>query len=131
MPLGHPAYLRQQVELSLRRLRAERLDLVHRHRIDPAHPLADQVGALCDLQEEGKVGHIGLSEVTVEQVTEAGGTAPIASVQNMYSLADRHHDAVVDHTAAQGIAFLAFFPLAMGAHAGPGSPLAAVARELG
>ncbi|NYI05525.1 aldo/keto reductase [Allostreptomyces psammosilenae] len=131
VPLGHPAYLRQQAELSLRRLRVDRIDLLHLHRIDPAYPLEDQIGALRQLQEEGKVRHIGLSEVTVEQIREASRIAPIASVQNLYNLATRDHEEVVDHTAERGIAFLPFFPIAMGAHAAPDGPLAAVARELG
>ncbi|MET9428599.1 MULTISPECIES: aldo/keto reductase [unclassified Streptomyces] len=131
VPLGHPAYLRQQAELSLRRLRTDRIDLLYLHRIDPEVPLADQVGALKRLQEEGKVRHIGLSEVSVEQLKEAEEVAPVAAVQNLYNLAARDHEAVVDHTAERGIAFVPFFPIAMGDHAGPGSPVAAVAAELG
>ncbi|MYW66347.1 oxidoreductase [Streptomyces sp. SID8379] len=131
VPLGHPAYLRQQAELALRRLKSDRIDLLQLHRIDPEYPLEEQIGALRQLQEEGKVRHIGLSEVSVEQVTAAEAIAPIASVQNMYNLATREHEAVVDHTAARGIAFLPFFPIAMGELAGPDSPLAAVAGELG
>ncbi|MGW6790564.1 aldo/keto reductase [Streptomyces chartreusis] len=87
MPLGHPSYLCQQAELSLRRLRTDRIDLLHLHRLDPACPIADQVGALAQLQQEGKVRHIGLSEVTVEQLEEARRTAPVAAVQNLYNLA--------------------------------------------
>ncbi|MFE9766463.1 aldo/keto reductase [Streptomyces sp. NPDC005808] len=130
VPLGHPAYLRQQAELSLRRLRVDRIDLLQLHRIDPDYPLAEQIGALKQLQDEGKVRHIGLSEVTVEQIEEATAVAPVASVQNLYNLAARDHDAVLDHATAQGIAFLPFFPIAMGEHAAPGSPVAEVAREL-
>lgn len=131
VPLGHPSYLRQQAELSLRRLRTDRIDLLHLHRLDPAYPIADQMGALAQLQQEGKVRHIGLSEVTVEQLEEARRTAPIAAVQNLYNLAARDHEDVVDHTAEHGIAFLPFFPVAMGGHAGLGSPVGAVAAELG
>ncbi|MBO1333487.1 aldo/keto reductase [Streptomyces sp. VRA16 Mangrove soil] len=131
VPLGHPAYLRQQAELALRRLKVERVDLLQLHRIDPEYPLEDQIGALRQLQEEGKVRHIGLSEVSVEQLTAAEAVAPIASVQNMYNLASREHEAVVEHTAARGIAFIPFFPVAMGEHAGQDSPVAGVARELG
>ncbi|GGX21079.1 aldo/keto reductase [Streptomyces chartreusis] len=116
---------------SLRRLRTDRIDLLHLHRLDPAYPIADQVGALAQLQQEGKVRHIGLSEVTVEQLEEARRTAPIAAVQNLYNLAARDHEDVVDHTAAHGIAFLPFFPVAMGGHAGLDSPVGAVAAELG
>ncbi|MEV8636405.1 aldo/keto reductase [Streptosporangium sp. NPDC051023] len=131
IPLGNPAYLRQQAELSLRRLRVERIDLLQLHRIDPNVPLADQIGALKQLRDEGKVRHIGLSEVTVEQLREAAEITPIAAVQNMYNLVTRQHDDVVDYAAAHGIAFLPFFPIAMGGHAGPDSPVAAVAEEIG
>ncbi|MCP2168407.1 aldo/keto reductase [Goodfellowiella coeruleoviolacea] len=129
--LGHPDYLRQQAELSLRRLRVERLDLLQLHRVDPNVPLADQIGALRQLQEQGKVRHVGLSEVTVDQLRQAAEITPIASVQNMYNLASRQHDDVVDYAAEHGIAFLPFFPIAMGEHAGPDSPVAAIAREVG
>ncbi|MFF0476103.1 aldo/keto reductase [Streptomyces sp. NPDC004284] len=131
VPLGHPAYLRQQAELSLRRLRTERIDLLYLHRLDENVPVAEQMGALKRLQEEGKVRHIGLSEVTVEQLTEAEATAPVAAVQNLYNLATRGHEPMVDHTAGRGIAFVPFFPVAMGGHAGPDGPVARVARELG
>ncbi|MEV0744213.1 MULTISPECIES: aldo/keto reductase [unclassified Streptomyces] len=131
VPLGHPAYLRQQAELSLRRLRVERIDLLQLHRIDPAYPLADQLGALRQLQDEGKVRHIGLSEASAGQLREAVAITPIAAVNNLYNLTARQNEAVVDLTAELGIAFLPFFPVAMGGHAGPQSPVAAVAGELG
>ncbi|MBF6135356.1 aldo/keto reductase [Nocardia otitidiscaviarum] len=131
VPLGHPAYLRQQAELSLRRLGLDRIDLLQLHRIDPNFPLAEQIGALKQLVDEGKVRHIGLSEVSVAQLREAAAITPIASVQNLYNLGDRHHEDVVDYTAAQGIAFIPFFPVAMGAHAAPDGPVAAVAAEVG
>lgn len=131
VPLGRPEYLRQQAELSLRRLRTDCIDLFQLHRVDPGVPLADQVGALRELQEEGKVRHIGLSEVDVDQVREARGIAEIASVQNLYNLAMRQHEAVVDYTAAEGIAFLPYFPMAVGELAAPGVPVAEVAAELG
>ncbi|MFB7585637.1 aldo/keto reductase [Streptomyces sp. NPDC056169] len=131
VPLGHPAYLRQQAELSLRRLRTERIDLLYLHRLDENYPVAEQVGALRRLQEEGKVRHIGLSEVTVAQLEEAEAVAPVAAVQNLYNLATRDHEAVVAHTAGRGIAFVPFFPIAMGGHAGPDGPVARVAREVG
>ncbi|WP_058046596.1 aldo/keto reductase [Streptomyces roseifaciens] len=128
---GHPAYLRQQAELALRRLRVDRLDLLQLHRIDPEYPLADQLGALRQLQDEGKVRHIGLSEVTVAELRAAQEIAPIASVQNVYNLSARGHDDVVDHAAEHGITFFAYFPVAVGAHAAPGGPVADVAREVG
>ncbi|WP_373294340.1 aldo/keto reductase [Planobispora rosea] len=131
VPLGRPEYLRQQAELSLRRLRVERIDLLQLHRLDPQVPLEDQLGALRRLQDEGKVRHIGLSEVTLEQLRAAQAITPIASVENMYNLATRHHDDVIDYAAAHGIAFLPFFPIAMGAHAAPGGAVADVALEAG
>lgn len=115
-PLGHPGYLKQQTELSLRRLQVETIDLLQLHRLDPAYPIADQVGALAELREQGKVRHIGLSEVTVDQVEAARQVAPIASVQNLCNLTARAHDSVIDHVAAAGIAFIPFFPLAIGEH---------------
>lgn len=127
IPHGHPGYLRQQAELSLRRLRTDRLDLLYLHRVDPAYPLADQIGALGQLQEEGKVRHIGLSEVSVEEIEEAARIAPIASVQNVYNLAERGHDPVIDHTAERGIAFVPYFPVSGGEQ----EALSEVAAELG
>ena len=112
IPLGRPEYLRQQAELSLRRLRLDRIDLYQLHRIDPAVPLADQVGALQTLREQGKVRHIGLSQVTVDQLTEAERIAPIASVQNRYNLTDRAGEDVLDHCQRRGIAFIPWLPVA-------------------
>lgn len=131
VPLGNPAYLKQQVELSLRRLRVETIDLVQLHRLDPAYPVADQVGALAELREEGKLRHLGLSEVTVDELEAARRTAPVASVQNLYNLSARGHDPMIDHSAAAGIAFLPYFPLAIGGLARPGSTVDDIARELG
>lgn len=130
VPLGHPGYLKQQVELSLRRLRVDRIDLLQLHRLDPDYPIAEQIGALAQLRDEGKIRHIGLSEVTVQELEEASATAPIAAVQNLYNLAARGHDPVVDHTAAGGIAFLPFFPLAIGDLARRGSAVESIATEL-
>ncbi|MGI5219431.1 aldo/keto reductase [Nocardia sp. CA-290969] len=131
VPVGNPAYLRQQAELSLRRLRVDRIDLLQLHRVDPGVPLADQVGALHQLRSEGKVRHIGLSEVSVDQLREAERITPIASVQNLYNLANRGSDEVVDYAAEREMAFIPFFPVAGGAHTGPGSPIAALAQEIG
>ncbi|MDJ1132743.1 aldo/keto reductase [Streptomyces iconiensis] len=129
-PLGRPEYLRQQCELSLRWLRVERIDLYQLHRIDPQVPVADQFGALAQLQREGKVRHIGLSEVTVEQIEEASTYFDVVSVQNFFNLTDRSHEAVLDHCTRQNIAFIPWLPIARGAHAGPDSPVAGIAREL-
>ena len=128
-PVGRPAYLRQQAELSLRRLGVERIDLFQLHRIDPEVPLEDQVGELKALQDEGKVRHIGLSEVSVEQAEAAQQVAPIASVQNLYNLTNRSSEALLDWATERGIGFIPWFPLATGKLSGEGSPLAALAAE--
>ncbi|TQF05924.1 oxidoreductase [Kitasatospora acidiphila] len=131
LPVGRPEYLRQQLELSLRNLGVERIDLHQLHRIDPQVPLAEQLGALTDLQRQGKIRHIGLSEVTVAQLTEARQYADIVSVQNLYNLADRSAEAVLEHAEAQGIAFIPWFPMATGELARPGGPLDAAAKQRG
>jgi aryl-alcohol dehydrogenase-like predicted oxidoreductase len=113
-PMGHPAYLRQCVELSLRRLHLEQLPLLQLHRVDQAVPLADQLGELTKMQAEGKIRHIGLSEVPLALLEEAQQLAPIVSVQNIYNAGLRHHDEVVDRCEADGVVFLPFFPLGAG-----------------
>lgn len=128
-PLGRPEYLRQQAELSLRHLGLERIDLFQLHRIDRNVPLADQLGELMALRDEGKIRHLGLSEVTVEQLEAARRIAPIASVQNLYNLTDRSAEDLVDHCTERGIAFIPWFPLATGALARDGGPLAGPARR--
>ena len=128
---GHPAYLRQQVELSLRRLDVERIDLFQLHRVDPAYPLEDQVGELAALREEGKIRHLGLSEVTVEQLEAAQRVAPIVSVQNYYNLGNREADPLLAHCEQHGIAFIPWCPLDSGALLGEGTPLTLAAERLG
>jgi len=130
-PIGRPEYLRQQAEMSLRHLGLEQIPLFQLHRIDPKVPLADQVGELAKLQEEGKIGFIGLSEVTVEQLRAAQAVAPIATVQNLYNLANRSAEELLDYSAANGIGFIPWFPLATGELAKPGSPLAELAAGRG
>jgi len=112
IPVGRPAYLRQQVELGLRKLRVERIDLLQLHRIDGEVPLEDQVGELRALQDEGKIRHLGLSEVSVDELKAAQAVAPIASVQNMFSLGARGSQALLDHCTAEGIAFIPWRPVA-------------------
>ncbi|MGW7201289.1 aldo/keto reductase [Streptomyces chryseus] len=129
-PLGRPEYLRQQAELSLRRLKVERIDLFQLHRVDPQVPPADQVGALKLLQEQGKIRHIGLSEVTVAQIQEAQTVAEIVSVQNRYNLTTRHHEEALEYCTREGLAFIPWEPIAEGAHAQATGPLAAVSRDL-
>ncbi|MFJ8043553.1 aldo/keto reductase [Kitasatospora sp. NPDC096147] len=130
-PVGRPEYLRQQVELSLRHLGLERIDLYQLHRIDPQVPVAEQLGELAQLQQAGKIRHIGLSEVTVEELTEARKHAEIVSVQNRYNLVDRASEEVLDHVTAEGIAFIPWFPIATGELARPGGKLDAIATRLG
>ncbi|MCX5380850.1 aldo/keto reductase [Streptomyces sp. NBC_00091] len=127
-PNGRPEYLRQRVELSLRHLGLERIDLYQLHRIDPDVPLAEQLGALAQLQQEGKLRHLGLSEVTVEELKEARTHADIVSVQNLYNLANRSAEDVLQYAEAENIAFIPWFPIATGELARPGSPLDAASR---
>jgi pyridoxine 4-dehydrogenase len=130
-PVGRPEYLRQQAEMSLRHLGLEQIPLFQLHRIDPQVPLEDQVGELAKLQEEGKIGFIGLSEVTVDQLRAAQAVAPVATVQNLYNLANRSAEELLDYSAANGIGFIPWFPLATGELAKPGSPLAELAASRG
>jgi len=128
--VGRPAYLKQQVELSLRHLRLDRIDLIQLHRIDAEVPLADQLGAFAELQDAGKVGHIGLSEVSVAEIKAAREIVDVVSVQNLYNLSNRQSQDVLDYCTAEGIAFIPWFPIATGDLAGPESPVADIAREL-
>ncbi|QNN52006.1 aldo/keto reductase [Nocardioides mesophilus] len=128
-PVGRPAYLRQQCELSLRRLGLERIDLFQLHRIDPDVPLEDQVGELKQLQDEGKIRHIGLSEVSVEQLQEAQKTATIVSVQNLFNLANRDAEPLLEHCERNDIAFIPWFPLATGELSKHDGPLAEAAER--
>ncbi|MFB7933778.1 aldo/keto reductase [Streptomyces sp. NPDC056039] len=127
---GRPGILRDQVEQALRRLRVERIELLQLHRIDPDTPLADQLGTLRELQTEGLVGRIGLSEVTVAELAEARQIVDVVSVQNRYNLLDREHEPVLAACAAAGIAFLPWRPVAWG-KAGAQAEIAAVAADLG
>ncbi len=129
--LGRPAYLRQQAELSLRNLGLEQIPLFQLHRIDRDVPLEDQVGELRDLQSEGKIAQIGLSEVSVEQLQAAERVAPIASVQNLYNLANREAEPLLEYCEARGVGFIPWFPLATGKLSAPGGPLAALAAATG
>jgi pyridoxine 4-dehydrogenase len=129
--VGRPEYLRQQCELSLRHLGLERIDLFQLHRIDPKVPVAESLGELVALQDEGKIRHIGLSEVSVEELKEAQKTATIATVQNLYNLADRSAEELLDRCEAEGIGFIPWFPLATGKLAREGGPLDEVATEVG
>lgn len=131
-PFCRPDYLRQCVELSLRRLDVERIDLYQLHRIDTGVPAEDQFGVLKELQDEGKILHVGLSEVTVDQLEAARRVLPIVSVQNLYNLTNSQHSApVLARCEAEGIAFIPWFPIATGALARPGGPLDSLATAVG
>ncbi|MCV6977075.1 aldo/keto reductase [Mycobacterium bourgelatii] len=131
IPLGNPSYLRQECEMSLRRLGVETIDLFQLHRIDRNFPLADQVGELVALQKEGKIRHIGLSEIDVDQLKAAQQITPIVSVQNMYNLTARAAESLLDVATNEGIGFIPWFPLAAGPLAAPGGPLHKIAEEHG
>jgi aryl-alcohol dehydrogenase-like predicted oxidoreductase len=126
---GRPEYLKSACEGSLRRLRLERIDLLQLHRIDPKVPVEDQLGALRDLQIQGKIRHIGLSEVTVSQIERARATATIVSVQNRYSVADRGSEDVLEYCEKEDMAFIPWFPLAAGRVTGDSSPIARTAAR--
>ncbi|GGL93830.1 aldo/keto reductase [Nakamurella endophytica] len=130
-PVGRPEYLRQEAEMSLRRLGLERIDLFQLHRIDPQVPLEDQVGELAALQREGKIAHIGLSEVSVDELRAAQQHATIATVQNLYNLTDRKSEDLLEVSAQEGIGFIPWFPLATGKLAKPGGPLEQLAQRHG
>ncbi|MGC2633131.1 MAG: aldo/keto reductase [Candidatus Cybelea sp.] len=128
-PDGRPEQLRAAVEGSLRRLRLERIDLLQLHRPDPKVPFDDQINTLVELQREGKIRHIGVSNVTVEQIEAARRIATIVSVQNLYNLSDRSAEDVVEYCTRENIAFIPWFPLATGDLAKPGGALARVAQR--
>ena len=130
-PVGRPEYLRQECMMSLRRLGVERIDLFQLHRVDPKVPADEQFGLLRDLQREGKVRHVGLSEVSVEQIKAARKIVPIVTVQNRYNLVDRQSEAVLDYCESQKIGFIPWFPIASGKLAQPGGPVDQVAKATG
>jgi pyridoxine 4-dehydrogenase len=127
---GKPEHLRSACEGSLRRLRLSRIDLYQLHRIDPKVPAEDQLGALKELQAEGKIKHIGLSEVSVKQIQHAQTIVPVVSVQNRYSITDRGSEDVLEHCEKEKMAFIPWFPLAAGKLSGPDSPIGRVASQL-
>jgi aryl-alcohol dehydrogenase-like predicted oxidoreductase len=129
--VGRPEYLRQQCELSLRRLGVERIDLYQLHRVDPKVPFEDQIGELILLRDEGKIGAIGVSEVDVKQIEAARGMVDIASVQNIYNLASRDWDEVVEYCTRERIAFIPWFPIMSGELAAPGGPVGDIAAATG
>jgi aryl-alcohol dehydrogenase-like predicted oxidoreductase len=127
---GKPEHLRSACEGSLRRLRLDRIDVYQLHRIDPKVPAEDQIGTLKDLQAQGKIRHIGLSEVSVRQIQHAQTMAPIVSVQNRYSLADRGSEDVLEFCEREKIGFIPWFPLAAGQLSGADSSVSRAAAQL-
>jgi pyridoxine 4-dehydrogenase len=131
VPVGRPAYLKQCVEMSLRRLDVERIDLYQLHRVDREVPLEDQLGALAELRDEGKIRHLGLSEVDVTTLREARAITDIVSVQNLFNLTDRSATDVLEECEREGLGFLPWFPIATGQLAEPGGPLDEIGGRTG
>lgn len=129
--VGRPEYLRQCVEMSLRRLGVDRIELYQLHRVDPQVPITESYGALAELQAQGKIRHLGLSNVTVDELRAAQSVAPVATVQNRYNLADRASEDVLDVCADEDIGFIPWFPVATGELARPGGPLDRLATDHG
>lgn len=130
-PLGRPEYLRQCVLMSLRRLGVERIDLWQLHRIDPKVDRNEQFQVIADMQSEGLIRHVGLSEVSIEEIEAAQQYFPVVSVQNLYNLVHRKSENVLDYCERQNIAFIPWFPLSAGKLAEEGSQLSDIAARLG
>src|ERR1700761_5636035 len=131
LPVGRPEYLQQEVEMSLRRLKLERIDLWQLHRIDPKVPVEESLGAIKKLQQQGKIRHIGLSEVKPHEIDQARKVVEIVSVQNQYNIGDRQHEDVVDYCTKHNLGIIPWFPVAAGKLARPGGPLDAAAKKHG
>jgi aryl-alcohol dehydrogenase-like predicted oxidoreductase len=131
LPVGRPEYLRQQCELSLRRLGVERIDLFQLHRIDAKVPADEQFGLLSELVEEGKVATVGLSQVSVDEIKAARAVVDIVTVQNLYNLTDQSSADVLEYCQAEGLGFIPWFPIAAGSLAAPGGPVDAIVTETG
>ena len=129
--VGRPAYLRQAMELILRRLRIDKIDLLQLHRIDAEVPAEQQFEALAAFQSEGKVGALGLSEVSIAEIEKAGEFFTVATVQNRYNLTDRKSEDVLDYCTEHGIGFIPWAPISAGTLAEPGGPVAEAADRLG
>ena len=131
LPVGRAEYLEQQVEMSLRLLKTERLELWQLHRIDPKTPVEESLGAMKKMQEAGKIRHIGLSEVKVPEIEQARKVCEIVSVQNKYNIGDREHEDVLEYCTKHGIGFIPWFPVAAGKLAQPGGKLDEAAKKHG
>lgn len=130
-PVGRPEYLKQEALMSMRRLRVDRIDLWQLHRIDPKVPRDEQFGVMQEMQREGLVRHLGLSEVNVEEIEAASRYFQVVTVQNEYNMANRKSDNVLEYCERKGIGFIPWFPLASGKLAQPGGALDSVAQRLG
>jgi aryl-alcohol dehydrogenase-like predicted oxidoreductase len=128
-PVGRPEYLTQQVEMSLRRLKTDNIALWQLHRIDPKVPLEESLGAMAKLQKQGKIRHIGLSEVKPAEIEQALKVVEIVSVQNMYNVGERKHEDVLEYCEKHSIAFIPWFPVAAGKLAQPGGKLDDIAKK--
>ena len=128
-PVGRPEYLRQQAEMSLRRLGLERIELFQLHRIDPKVQLEDQIGVLRELQDEGKIGAIGLSEVSVDEIEQVRKFVDVTTVQNLFNLTNRKSEDVLDYCTREGIGFIPWFPIAAGKLSEPGEVVADIAAK--
>src|ERR671937_828983 len=124
---GRPEVLRAQIEDSLRRLRTDTIGLYYLHRVDPETPLEESLGAIAEYRDRGKIRHVGLSQVGIDQIERARRVVPIAAVQNQYNLSDRRYEDVVDYCAGEGIVFVPYYPL----HRADGPALAEIAERHG
>jgi aryl-alcohol dehydrogenase-like predicted oxidoreductase len=129
--VGRAEYLRQCVEMSLRRLGLERIDLYQLHRVDDRTPIEESLGELKAMQDEGKIRHIGVSEVDVDTIGKMRQIVDVVSVQNIYNLTNRHYEDVVDYCEQEGLGFIPWFPLATGKLASAGGPLDQAAKKHG
>lgn len=130
-PVGRPEYLEQQVHMSLRWLKTDTIELWQLHRIDPQVPVEESLAVIAKLQKEGKIRHVGLSEVKPREIDQARRVIKIVSVQNMYNLVDRQHEDVLQYCEKNKLAFIPWFPVASGKLAQPGGPLDKVAKRHG
>jgi aryl-alcohol dehydrogenase-like predicted oxidoreductase len=131
LAVGRPEYLTQQVEMSLRRLKTDVIDLWQLHRIDPKTPVEESLDAIAKLQKEGKIRHVGLSEVKPAEIDQARKVVEIVSVQNLYNVGDRHHEDVLQYCERENLAFIPWFPVAAGKLARPGGVLDGMAKRHG
>jgi pyridoxine 4-dehydrogenase len=128
---GRPEYLAQQVEMSLRYLKTEVIDLWQLHRIDPKVPVEESLGVIVKLQQQGKIRHVGLSEVKPSEIERARKVINIVSVQNVYNVGDRQHEDVLEYCETEGLAFIPWFPVAAGKLTQSGGKLDTIAKRHG